>query len=104
MGDAREAIMAEENAQQSDTLYPTDAIERSRKRQADAGIDRDWRPEDSPSGSDPTIEDDLVAKEKELRTMTREEGDSLDQDAADDEVENPENLLAQAEDPDAQES
>jgi hypothetical protein len=66
--------MAEENAQQSDTIH------------------------------DPTIEDDLEAKEREFRRMTREEDDSLDPDVAEDEVENPENLLAQAEDPDAQES
>jgi hypothetical protein len=96
--------MAEENAQQSDTLYPTDAIGKERRRPADAGAARDWKPEDSPSGSDPTIEDDLVAKERELRRMTREEDDSLDPDVEEDEVENPENLLAQAEDPDAQES
>jgi hypothetical protein len=67
--------------------------------------DTDWEPEDSPSGADPTIEDDLVAKEKELRKMTQDRGDvPLSQDEADDEVENPENLLAQAGDPEAQES
>lgn len=96
--------MAEENAQQSDTLHAEDDIARGRKRREDPGTSRDWRRGDSPSGSDPTIEDDLVAKERELRRMTREEDDSLDPDVADDEVENPENLWAQAEDPDAQES
>ena len=96
--------MAEENAQQSDTLHADDDIAQGQRRPGDSGTARDWRPEDSPSGSDPTIEDDLVAKERELRRMTREEDDSLDPDVADDEVENPENLLAQAEDPDAQES
>ena len=59
----------------------------------------------SPSGSDPTIDDDLAAAEKELRKMTREpKSGPIGPDASEDEVDNPENLQAQAIDPAAQES
>ena len=65
----------------------------------------DLDPEDAPTGADPTIDDDLAAREIELREMTEERGNApLSQDEIDDEVENPENLVAQAGDPEAQES
>jgi hypothetical protein len=97
--------MAEENIRQSDTSNSSNPIEEPETQELDFTQDGDWSPEDPPSGSDPTIEDDLVAKEKALREMTQSPNiapPTLEE--KEDELENPENLLAQAADPEAQES
>jgi len=97
--------MAEENVQPSDTLDPSDANEPTENQEMEARAYEDWEPQDSPSGSDPGIEDELVAQEKEFRKLTRSpEGAAPNPDEDETEPEGPENLLAQAEDPEAQES
>jgi hypothetical protein len=100
-----EETMAEENAQGPDTQVQSNATGQPVNKDVDTRPAGDWKPADSPSGADPTLEDDLEAREKELRKMTRsQKGAPSSQDETEDEVENPENLLAQAFDPEAQES
>jgi hypothetical protein len=101
--------MAEENVQQSDTLDPSDPSQQPQNQELEARAYQDWEPQDSPSGSDPGIEDDLVAQEKEFRKVAQGQGEgngdpSSNPDEREDELENPENLLAQTDDPAAQES
>jgi hypothetical protein len=84
--------MAEENENKSD-------MERDNRPA------RDWKPSDSPSGADPTLDDDLEEKEKELRKITRDQnGPRAKPQAREDGVEDTEGLVAQATDPEAQES
>lgn len=62
-------------------------------------------PEDSPSGADPTLEDPLEEKERELERMNRSlKGGALNPPRDPDGPEDNEGLIAQATDPEAQES
>jgi hypothetical protein len=62
-------------------------------------------PEDSPSGADPVLDDPLEEKERELEKMTRNvKGGSLNPPRNPDGLEDNESLIAQAIDPEAQES
>jgi hypothetical protein len=75
-------------------------MEKRNARRADSRV-----PEDSPSGADPSLDDPLEEKERELEKMTRNvKGGNLKPPRNPGGPEDNEGLIAQAIDPEAQES